>query len=84
MKCYKEIKNGKIVSYQKYRYAVDLTDLVEITEEEYFSVLAELQAKAEAETESAEQSKDDRIAELEAENAALLYQVLTGEEFTDV
>lgn len=84
MKYYKEIKNGEIVSYQKYRYAVDLTDLVEITEEEYFSVLAEFHAKAEAETESAEQSKDDRIAELEAENAALLYQVLTGEVLQDV
>ena len=30
-----------------------------------------------------EQSKDERIEELERENAALLFELLTGEEYTD-
>ncbi len=84
MKYYKFTDQNVNITYQSHIAEVIRDEMTEITEEEYFSVLAELQAKAEAETESAEQSKDDRIAELEAENAALLYQVLTGEEFTDV
>ncbi|MBQ7962439.1 MAG: hypothetical protein IJ289_07540 [Clostridia bacterium] len=84
MKYYKFTDQNGHITYQSHIAEVIRDEMTEITEEEYFSVLAELQAKANAETESAEQSKDDRIAELEAENAALLYQVLTGEELTDV
>lgn len=84
MKYYKFTDQNGNITYQSHIVEVIRDEMTEITEEEYFSVLAEFQAKAEAETESAEQSKEDRIAELEAENAALLYQVLTGEEFTDV
>ena len=46
--------------------------------------MAEKIQSANEQEEDAEQTKDERIAELEAENAALLYQVLTGEELTDV
>ena len=70
-------------TYQAHNDTVIREEMTEITEEEYNSVIAELQAKAEAETEDSEQSKDERIAALEKENAALLYQLLTGEELTD-
>ena len=61
--------------------------LISVSEDEYNSVLAELVAKADAEqitADSQKQSDAERIAELETENAALLYQLLTGEELTDV
>lgn len=57
---------------------------IPITEEEYNAAIEKLIKSAESEEIAYEKSKDDRIAELEAENAALLYQVLTGEELTDV
>lgn len=80
---YKYIDKKGNVTYQAHNDAVIREEMTEITEEEYNSVIAELQAKAEAETEASEQSKDERIATLEKENAALLYQLLTGEELTD-
>ena len=40
--------------------------------------------KAQEEQNIVEQSKDEQIAALEQENAALLFQILTGEEYADV
>ena len=91
---YKIIENEKLVSLEKRSSPSTDDAMIAITEEEYNETLAELNAQYEAESEAiaaAEQSKDERIAELEAEkaeleaeNAALLYQVLTGEELADV
>ena len=84
MRFYRIEKNGEIVGYSKTNISSTDEGFVEITEVEYNSAIEELRAQNEAEAETAEQSKDERIAELEAENAALLYQVLTGEELADV
>lgn len=91
---YKIIENEKLVSLEKRSSPSTDDAMIAITEEEYNETLAELNVQYEAESETiaaAEQSKDERIAELEAEkaeleaeNAALLYQVLTGEELADV
>ena len=61
--------------------------VIEITVQEYQEILAEmkvLQEQMDAAEDAAEQAKDEQIAALEQENAALLYQLLTGEEYTDV
>lgn len=84
MRYYKIINDGEIVGYQTHEEKLEYDYLVEISEEEYNSEIDKLKAIAAEEAKAAEQSKDDRIAELEAENAALLYQVLTGEELSDV
>lgn len=84
MHYYKETENESIVGYFSNTISVNDARFEEITKEEYDNAMEEMKAKAELEIELAEQSKDARIAELEAENAALLYQVLTGEELTDV
>lgn len=84
MHYYKETENESIVGYFSNTISVNDARFEEITKEEYDNAMEEMKAKAELEIELAEQSKDERIAELEAENAALLYQVLTGEELTDV
>ncbi|MBQ6165248.1 MAG: hypothetical protein IJK23_12300 [Clostridia bacterium] len=59
----------------------------EITEEEYNAGVAEIEARIALRAErihaAQEQSKDERIEELERENAALLFELLTGEEYTD-
>lgn len=57
---------------------------IPITEEEYNAAIAEIEAKAQAEFEAEQQAEQSYIEQLEAENAALLYQLLTGEELTDV
>lgn len=57
---------------------------IEITEEEYKSAVAEIYAKIEKEFLEEAQAEQSYIEQLEAENAALLYQLLTGEELTDV
>ena len=81
---YKVVVDGQIINYQVTN--TPLTDdlLVEMTEAEYNADVAALLALAEEEDAAAEQSKDEQIAALEQENAALLYQLLTGEEYTDV
>lgn len=80
MKYYKQIENNIITGYISCEEECKSKFLFEITEEEYETAISELVVQEEV----IEQSKDERIAELEAENAALLYQVLTGEELTDV
>lgn len=81
---YKVVVDGQVINYQETN--TPLTDdlLVEMTEAEYNAGVAALQALAEEEDAAAEQTKDEQIAALEQENAALLYQLLTGEEYADV
>ena len=81
---YRNEKDGVIVAWQSSNVPMHDDCLIEISEEEYKTAIEELQRRLESEETEAEQTKDERIAELEAENAALLYQVLTGEELTDV
>ena len=57
---------------------------IPITEAEYNAAIAEIEAKAQAEYEAEQQAEQTYIEQLEAENAALLFQILTGEVFTDV
>lgn len=84
---YKIMKNGAVESLQNSPALVpDSEEVIRISEEEYLQLTEEwkqaVQSLEEQETDG--QSKDEKIAALEAENAALLYQLLTGEEFTDV
>ena len=85
MKYYKR-DNGAIYEARESELKTS-ENCVELTEEEFNTAIKEINARIQREAEeaeSAEQTKDERIAELEAENAALLYQVLTGEEYSDV
>ena len=84
VKYYKFTDDNGNTTFQSHEKEVNHPKMEEITEEEYISKIEEFRAKADAEMFAAEQSKDERISELEEENAALLYQVLTGEELTDV
>ena len=81
---YKVVVDGQIINYQVTN--TPLTDdlLVEMTEAEYNADVAALLAQAEEEDAAAEQTKDAQIAQLEQENAALLFQILTGEEYANV
>ncbi len=88
---YKIEKNGVIDSFESRTTVSSDDSMTEITKDEYDELLDEFNKKLQelseqisAEESQIEQSKDERIATLEAENAALLYQVLTGEELTDV
>ena len=85
MKYYKLVENEEIVGYSATEYdKSDSADYIRISKNEYDSAIAEIKAKAQAEAEAAEIDKDKRIETLEKENAALLYQLLTGEEYEDV
>ena len=81
---YKQMFNDIVASYQEYDEKVNREGFIEISKDEYDTAIAELIKQAEDENEVNEKTKEKRIAELEKENAALLYQVLTGEEYTDV
>ena len=80
---YKFIDKDGNVTYQAHNKAVKREEMLEITETEYNTVAEELRKKAESEMQKEELSKDAYIKELENENAALLYRILTGEELTD-
>lgn len=85
MRYYQVMNNGEITGYSQTE--IDKSgcpDYQEISEAAYDEAIESLRERVKAEQSAAEQSKDERIAALEAENAALLYQVLTGEELTDV
>ena len=84
MKYYKFIDDDGNVTYQSHTKEVNHPKMQEIMENEYIAILEELKTNAEVEVETEEQSKDERIAELEEENASLLYQILTGEELNNV
>ena len=57
---------------------------IPISEEEYNEAIAELEAKAQEEFEAEQKAEQSYIEQLESENAALLFQILTGEELSDV
>ncbi len=84
MNYYKVIVNDELINLQKTESPVQGDFLQEITEQEYTVLSEKIAAEAEAEDTAVEQSKDERIAELEQENAALLFEVLTGEAYADV
>ena len=67
--------------------AVRDSSLIPISQEEFEEILAEMDKKAEEEARIAEEeilAEQKRIENLEKENASLLFQLLTGEEYTDV
>lgn len=80
---YKTEKNGVIDSFESRTTVSSDEAMTEITKDEYDELLdkfnkklQELAERNAAEAASAEQSKDERIAELEAENAELLHQLM--------
>lgn len=78
MHYYKEIQNEELISLQSFNYEVEMPNFIEITKNEYDSLIEEIKEKAQQEI------NDEKIPtyeELEEENARLLYQLLTGEEF---
>lgn len=77
MKYYKEIKNGKITSYQLRDEVVNSQNYVEITEEEYNQAMEELISVINIDNTI---NENPTYEELEQENAELLYELLTGEE----
>lgn len=84
---YKQEIGGVVVAWITGTKDICDNSLTEVSQEEYTAAIEELNLKFQQETETAaaeEKSKDERIAELEEENAALLYQILTGEELSDV
>ncbi len=84
MNYYKVIVNDELINLQQTESPVQGDFLQEITEQEYTVLSEKIAAEAEAEAAAVERSKDERIAELEQENAALLFEVLTGEAYSDV
>lgn len=84
MHFYRLEENNSVVAWMGSNDEIIDDNLKEVSQEEYENSVQELRNQVKAEDAQNEQSKDERIAELEAENAALLYQVLTGEELTDV
>lgn len=81
---YKVVVEGQIVNYQETDEPLNDDLLVEMTETEYNKEVSALLALAAEQDAAAEQSKDEQIAALEQENAALLFQILTGEEYANV
>lgn len=81
---YKVVVEGQIVNYQATDEPLNDDLLVEMTETEYNKEVSALLALAADQDAAAEQSKDEQIAALEQENAALLFQILTGEEYANV
>lgn len=55
----------------------------EISEEEYNDAITQLEAEIETENAEITKKRENRILELEKENAALLYELLTGEAFVE-
>lgn len=87
MNYYKQIKNGEVISYQTNSNKVEDESLFEITQEEYEQAIAEIRQQNEeiaVDENPTYEELENRVLELERENAALLYENLTGEVFTDV
>ncbi len=87
MNYYKQIKNGEVISYQTNSNKVEDETLFEITQEEYEQAIAEIRQQNEeiaVDENPTYEELENRVLELERENAALLYENLTGEVFTDV
>ena len=62
----------------------DIPNKIPITEEEYNEAMARLEAEAKTEVERIAAEEIAYVENLEKENASLLFQLLTGEEYTDV
>ena len=72
-----------------YAQDAEITDpsFVPITQDAYQTAVAALQQQAAeeaAEAAAEEKSKDEKIAALEQENAELLFQLLTGENYESI
>lgn len=79
MKYYKILdEDGNVLSLEERSSISTDEKMIEIEQEEYLILLSE----KEKEWENAD-TEPSYIEQLENENAALLYQVLTGEEFTN-
>ena len=84
--------DSKIVEHGKlknaYGYIIKEDNFEEISQEEYVSAWNKMYAEAEEqsrrESEAMAEAEKTYTEQLEAENAALLFQVLTGEEYSDV
>ena len=87
---YKQMnEEGKLVSVSSSTncISVNTEGLVSITKEEFDEISAQMYMKLADEERISEEKADaerERIENLEKENAALLFQVLTGEEYSDV
>ena len=87
---YKKLKlDGTLDSLQSNSRDVSAfdTDLIPISQAEFEEISAELKMRADEEERLANEAilaERERIENLEKENAALLFQLLTGEEYTDV
>lgn len=57
---------------------------ISVSEEEYNAVTAAIEAEIKAESERIAAEERAYVENLEKENAALLFQILTGEEYADV
>ena len=88
MRYYKETLEDGSIRYCETTLKRTESNFEEISQEEYISILNEMYAQAEEqnriETEALAKAEQTYIEQLEAENAALLFQILTGEEFKDV
>lgn len=87
MNYYKQIKNGEVISYQTNSNKVEDESLTEITQDEYEQAIAEIRQQNEeiaVDESPTYEELENRVLELERENAALLYENLTGEVFADV
>lgn len=72
---------SKVLGYETSDLPNETPCYVELSEEEFGQIMEEIQTELEA---GQSPTEEERIAELEKENAALLYQVLTGEVYSDV
>ncbi len=83
---YKKIIDSATI-YEERFGEITADDMSEVTAEEFtaaYNADSIAEGKEIEEAAAVEQSKDERIAELEQENAALLFEVLTGEAYSDV
>ena len=79
MHYYKHVEDGKIVSFETSENENNSNGYIEISLEEYQYEINKLSSNTDIDN-ADEIDKDEYIRYLEEENAALLYQVLTGEE----
>lgn len=78
MHYYKEIQNEELISLQSFNYEVEIPNFIEVTKNEYDSLIEEIRVNIPIEENN---ENLPTYEELEEENARLLYQLLTGEEF---
>ena len=87
MNYYKQIKNGEIISYQTNSNKVEDESLFEITQEEYEQAIAEIRQQNEeiaVDENPTYEELENRVLELERENAALPVQAITEAEYNTI